>query len=265
MSKCRCAISRGSFPSVSRNEPSDGDRPRPGATAPTIRWPRSPQVPCAVPAPRSGYPRPVPAVPSLLLVTDRRACGGRDLADVVAAACDAGLPAVQLREKDLCGRALYVLAERLRAVTARRRALLLVNERIDVAVAVGADGVHLGAGALAVPDARTLLPAGALVGVSTHAPEELAATDADYAVFGPVWETPSKRAFGPPQGVARLRAAVAAACVPVLAIGGVEVATAATARAAGARGVAVIRGILAADDPAAATRALHAACAPPPR
>lgn len=201
----------------------------------------------------------MPAVPSLLLVTDRHACGGRDLGDVVAAACDAGLPAVQLREKDLGGRALWALAERLRAITARTGALLLVNERIDVAVAAGADGVHLGGGALAVADARALLPPGALVGVSTHAADEVAATDADYAVFGPVWDTPSKRAFGAPQGVARLGAAVAAARVPVLAIGGADAATAAAARDAGAHGIAVIRAILGAADPAAATRALCAA------
>lgn len=198
----------------------------------------------------------MPRVPSLLLVTDRRACGGRDLAGVVAAACDAGLPAVQLREKDLSGRALHALAERLRAVTARTGTLLLVNGRVDVAIAVGADGVHLGAGALTAADARALLPAGALVGVSTHASDELAASDADYAVFGPVWDTPSKRAFGAPQGVDRLRAAVAAARVPVLAIGGVDAGNAAAARAAGAHGVAVIRAILGAGDPGAATRAL---------
>jgi thiamine-phosphate pyrophosphorylase len=182
----------------------------------------------------------VPRVPTLLLVTDRRACGDRDLVEVVAAACDAGLPAVQVREKDLTGRALHALAERLRAVTARTRTLLLVNGRVDVAIAVGADGVHLGTGALAVADARALLPAGALVGVSTHAADEVAATDADYAVFGPVWDTPSKRAFGAPQGTERLRVAVAAARVPVLAIGGVDAANAAAARAAGAHRVAVL-------------------------
>jgi thiamine-phosphate pyrophosphorylase len=197
--------------------------------------------------------------PTLVLVTDRHGTGGRDLCDVVAAALDAGLPAVQLREKDLRGRPLLALAERLRALTARTGALLLVNDRVDVAVAAGADGVHLGGGSMPVEAVRALLPPGALVGVSTHAPSEGAATAADFAVFGPVYATPSKAGFGPPQGVVRLREAVAAARVPVLAIGGVTAARAPELRAAGVAGVAVIRAVLAADDPAGATRALLSA------
>jgi thiamine-phosphate pyrophosphorylase len=194
--------------------------------------------------------------PRLVLVTDRHATAGRDLVDVVAAALDAGLPAVQLRDKDLPGRALLALAERLRVLTASAGALLLVNDRIDVAVAVGADGVHLGGGSLPADVARRLLPPGALVGVSTHAPAEVASATADFVFFGPVYATPSKAAFGPPLGVAGLRQAVAAARVPVLAIGGVTARTVPETRATDAAGVAVIRAILAADDPALATRDL---------
>jgi len=197
--------------------------------------------------------------PRLVLVTDRRATGGRDLADVVAAALDAGLPAVQLRDRDLPGRVLFGLAERLRALTAARGALLFVNDRVDVAVAVGADGVHLGGGSMPADVVRPLLPPGARVGVSTHDAAACAATTADFAFFGPVWATPSKAAFGAPQGTARLGDAARAARVPVLAIGGVTAARAAEACAAGAAGVAVIRAVLAADDPAGATRALLAA------
>jgi thiamine-phosphate pyrophosphorylase len=186
-------------------------------------------------------------------VTDRNATAGRDLVDVVAAAVDAGLPAVQLREKDLPGRPLLALAERLRAVTARAGALLLVNDRVDVAIAAGADGVHLGGGSMPVDVARRLLPAGALVGVSTHSAAEVAATTADFAFFGPVYATPSKTSA---QGIEPLRAAAAASRIPVLAIGGVTVERVAEVRAAGAAGIAVIRAILAAPDPAAATRAL---------
>jgi thiamine-phosphate pyrophosphorylase len=196
------------------------------------------------------------SAPRLILVTDRRATAGRDLVDVVAAALDAGLPAVQLREKDLPGRPLLALAERLRAATARAGALLFVNDRVDVAIAAGADGVHLGGGALPVAVARGLLPAGALVGVSIHAPGEPTA-GADFAFFGPVWETPGKVTAGCEQ----LAAAVSAAGCPVLAIGGVTAARVPAARRAGAAGVAVIRAILGADDPAAATRALLAALA----
>ena len=191
------------------------------------------------------------AVPRLILVTDRRATGGRDLVDVVRAALDAGLPAVQLREKDLPGRPLLALAEALRAATARAGALLFVNDRIDVAIAAGADGVHLGGGSVPVPVARRLVGPDALIGVSTHAAGE-APTDADFAFFGPVYSTPGKDAVGP----APLAAAVAAAAIPVLAIGGVTTARVAETLAAGAHGVAVIRAILAAPDPGGATRAL---------
>jgi thiamine-phosphate pyrophosphorylase len=198
----------------------------------------------------------VPSIPRLLLVTDRHATGGRDLVDVVTAALDAGLPAVQLRDKDLPARRRFELAERLRAATTRTNSVLIINDRVDVAIAVGADGVHLGGGSMPVDDVRRLLAPGALVGVSTHAVIEVGPTTADYAVFGPVRATPSKAAYGPPQGIQRLREASAAASVPVLAIGGIEATDVPAMITAGAHGVAVIRAILSADDPAAATRAL---------
>ncbi|HJQ84084.1 MAG TPA: thiamine phosphate synthase [Candidatus Binatia bacterium] len=197
-----------------------------------------------------------PAPPRLVLVTDRHATAGRDLVAVVSAALDAGLPAVQLRDKDLSGRARFALAEQLRVATAARGALLLVNERIDVALAVGADGVHLGGGALPIDVVRGLVGSERLIGVSIHTPGEPTA-GADFAFFGPVWPTPGKT----PQDPARLAEAVRAAAVPVLAIGGVTAARVPLVREAGAVGVAVIREILAAADPAAATHGLLAALA----
>jgi len=194
-------------------------------------------------------------IPKLVLVTDRTATRERDLVAVVETSLAAGLPAVQLREKDLPGRPLLALAEQLRAATAETGALLFVNDRIDVAIAAGADGVQLGTASVPVEVARGLLAAGTLVGVSTHAPGE-AVAGADFALFGPVWETPSKAGA---QGASRLRDAVRAAAIPVLAIGGVTAERVAAARAAGAAGVAVIRAILAAPDPGAATRTLLAA------
>jgi thiamine-phosphate pyrophosphorylase len=107
--------------------------------------------------------------------------------------------------------------------------------------------------------ARGLLDATALVGESVHAVDAAAASRADFLVFGPIFDTPSKRAYGAPQGTAILRAAVAGAAVPVLAIGGVDPSNVEAVRAAGAHGVAVIRAVLAATDPAAAVRALAAA------
>ncbi len=195
------------------------------------------------------------------LVTDRRETGGRDLEAVVEAALRGGVRAVQLRERDLSTCDLLALATRLRALTSEHGALLLVNDRVDVALACGADGVHLPASSFAVPDARALLGPRRLIGVSTHHPNEVvvaAESGADFAVFGPIHDTPSKRPYGPPLGLAALRQA-AAASIPVYAIGGIDAARATEARRSGAAGVAVVRAILAAADPAAAAARLAAA------
>jgi thiamine-phosphate pyrophosphorylase len=196
------------------------------------------------------------------LVTDRQRTGGRDLEGIVEAALRGGVRAVQLRERDLSTRDLLVLANRLRALTAERGALLLVNDRIDVALACAADGVHLPASSFAVRDARALLGPGRLIGVSTHRPDEVATAaegGADFAVFGPVHDTPSKRAHGPPLGLAALRRAAAAAAIPVYAIGGIDAPCAAEARRRGAAGGAGVRAILSAVDPAAAAARIAAA------
>ncbi|MBI2468392.1 MAG: thiamine phosphate synthase [Candidatus Rokubacteria bacterium] len=199
----------------------------------------------------------------LCLVTDRRATGGRPLPDVVEACLGAGLPAVQLREKDLGARELLALARELRARTARHDARLLVNDRADVAVAAAADGVHLPAAGLPPDVARRLVGPDRLVGVSTHSPVEAAAAErdgADFVLFGPVYDTPSKRPYGAPQGLAALGEVCRRLTIPVFAVGGVTAARVGEVRAAGAAGVAVIRALLEAEDPAAATKALLAAC-----
>ena len=195
------------------------------------------------------------AAPRLYIITDRHATGGRPLADVVAAALSAAVPrgeiAVQLREKDLEGGALTALARELRAVTAAAGAALYVNDRADVALAVGADGVHLGGGALAPADVARIAP-DLPVAISAHAPADVAgarAAGVRFAVFGPVFETPSKAAYGSPLGLEPLRAAVASG-LPLLALGGVSPARARECLAAGARGVACIRAVMGAPDPA---------------
>jgi thiamine-phosphate pyrophosphorylase len=213
----------------------------------------------------------------LYLVTDRAAVPGGDLdggrgadgnaprqlvraVERALAAAPPGAVAVQLREKDLDGRDLLRLAEELRAVTRAAGAPLLVNDRVDVALAVEADGVHLPGGGLPISEARRLLGPGALVGTSAHAAEAARAAaeaGADFVVFGPVYATPSKLRYGPPQGLAALAAAARAARpVPVFAIGGIEPDNARDCVSAGATGVAVIRSALGADDPAAAVAAL---------
>jgi thiamine-phosphate pyrophosphorylase len=202
--------------------------------------------------------RPLPREFGLYLVTDRHQTRGRPLVECVEAALRGGVRAVQLREKDLSARELMELGGRLRKLTVRHEAALLINDRIDVAMACDADGVHLAASSFDVCDARALLGPDRIVGVSTHAPEQVIAAEqagADFVVFGPVFDTPSKRGYGPPLGLAALTHAASAVAIPVLAIGGITADRVHEVRAAGAAGVAVIRAILAAEDPEAAARA----------
>jgi len=192
----------------------------------------------------------------LYCVTDRQHTAGRPLLDVVHSALDGGVRAVQLREKDLEGGALYRLAAQLRELTARYQARLLINDRVDVALAVEADGVHLGQTSFPVVVARRLLGPGKLIGVSTHNPEEItAAAGADFLVFGPVYATPSKAKYGDPQGLARLRQA-AQSPIPLFAIGGITVERVTEVLTNGAHGVAVISALSAAPDPMRAASAL---------
>lgn len=202
------------------------------------------------------------AAPRVYLVTDRHATGGRPLVETVERALQGGADTVQLRDKDLPTNQLYATALRLREATRRHDAKLLINDRIDIAIAVDADGVHLPAASFAIADARTLLGDQRLIAVSTHSLEEARAADragADFVVFGPIFETPSKRSYGPPQGLAKLEEVVRSVKVPVVAIGGIDQTNAAEVYATGARGVAAIRAILSAPDPADVARSMLAA------
>lgn len=189
----------------------------------------------------------------LCLVTDRSLCP--DLVEAVRACVGAGLPAVQLREKDLAPLELAVLARRVRDVTRGR--MLVVNDRADVALAVGADAVQRTGVSLTVADMRAVAGARLRIGASVHsraAAIEAESAGADWVVFGPVYDTAAKRKFGAPQGVAALEDVVDAVHIPVVAIGGVRPARVAELMRAGAAGVAVISGILAAPSPAEATK-----------
>jgi thiamine-phosphate pyrophosphorylase len=200
--------------------------------------------------------------PRVYLVTDL--APGPDLPGRVEAAL-AGLPpgvaAVQLRAKALGGRDLLALARATRAAVQAAGQWLLVNDRLDVAVAAGADGVHLPSRGVPPAEARRLLGADPIVGVSCHSLEEVRRAregGADFATFGPVFETPSKRAYGPPVGLEALREA-ARLGLPLVALGGVDVGNAPSTVAAGASGVAAIRAWVGAADAAAAVRELLAA------
>lgn len=167
-----------------------------------------------------------------------------------------GTMAVEVREKDMEARALLALARRVRETLAPWAVPVLVNGRWDVAFAAGADGVHLPESGLDPAAVRRAWPAGR-IGCSTHSAETLAGLrGADFATFGPVFATPSKLAYGPPQGIDRLRLAVAASPVPVYAIGGIDADTVRQLRGTGIAGIAVIRSVLSEADPAAAARTL---------
>ncbi len=190
----------------------------------------------------------------------------RSLAEAVERALRGGVRAVQLREKDLPAAELFRLAGQLRGLTRRYSARLLINDRIDIALAVEADGVHLGAESLPVAEARRLLGPHKLIGYSAHRLEELSSAEiscADFATFSPIFHTPSKAGWGPPQGIERLRQACRASHLPVFALGGIRQENLPEVLAAGAHGVAVISAVLAAADPTEAAKALTSAIRPP--
>ena len=189
---------------------------------------------------------------SLYLVTDRSALPATSLQDAVESCLAAGLKAVQLREKDMAVRDLLALAQALRDSTRRHGARLLVNDRADVALAVGADGVQRAGTSLPVSALRAISPSRFLIGASVHAMDEAraaAADGADFLLFGPVYDTPSKRQYGAPQGLDALRRVTAAVRRPVVAVGGIDPRRAPEVVAAGASGVAAIGAFLAAERP----------------
>jgi thiamine-phosphate pyrophosphorylase len=200
----------------------------------------------------------------IYVVTDRQQTSGRALEEVAVAAARGGAGAIQLREKDLSARDLYTLGARIQAAISPYGVPLLINDRLDVALALDAAGVHLAGHSLPTAAARRVLGASKLLGVSTHSVEEArrAAEDgADFIVFGPVFTTPSKVAYGPPQGLQHLTTVVRQVSIPVIAIGGIDHTNLPQVLQAGAYGVAMIRAVLAAPDPYHATQQLRAAFA----
>ncbi len=200
----------------------------------------------------------IPSSPVLCLVTDRAACLGRPLETVVTEAVAAGASLVQLREKDLSARELLHLGRRLLAPVRASGALLVVNDRLDVALALGADGVQLGARSLPVREARRLVGDEMLVGASVHSLEEAVRAEedgADYAVLGTIFKTRSHPGT-PGAGVGLVAEVAAAVRIPVIAIGGITAANTPLVMRAGAVGIAVITAIQSAEDVTTATRAL---------
>jgi len=195
----------------------------------------------------------------VLVLTDRRLAGARDVRDVVGQALEAGARAVQLRNKGDSPRELLAVGRDLRVLTRARGALLFVNDRMDVALALEADGVHVGPHDLPVSEVRRITPSGFLIGRSADEPDvaRRAVDDgADYIGCGTVWTTATKADAGAVIGIEGLTAVVRAVAVPVVAIGGITVARAVEVARTGAAGVAVVGAVMAAKDPGEAVRGL---------
>ena len=195
------------------------------------------------------------ALKSLYLITDRKASGTRGLLSTVEASFKGGVRLVQLREKDLCAKELLSLAIELKTLATRYGARLLVNDRADIAVLSGADGVHLTSTSYSPKEARSLLGENRLIGISTHSIEEALA---DFITFGPVFHTPSKSGMGAPLGIDRLREAAQRLSIPVFGLGGIDESNAKEVAAAGAS-AALISAIMASGDPQQAAFNLLAA------
>jgi thiamine-phosphate diphosphorylase len=198
---------------------------------------------------------------AVYLVTEEALSAGRRSESIAEAALEAGVRVVQVREKEGSARRALEVATNLRHLTRRFGALLIVDDRLDIALAAGADGVHLGQEDLPIELARRLLGNDAIVGLSITSSDQLASDDAagaDYLGVGAVFPTGSK-GDATLAGLPLLAAARNATRAPIVAIGGIDATNAGLAAAAGADSVAVISAVTAAADPAAAVRALTAA------
>lgn len=194
----------------------------------------------------------------LYLVTDAALCRGRELLDVVAAAVRGGAGCVQLREKALETREFVARAVALKALLAPLHVPLVINDRIDVALACEADGVHLGQHDMPVETARRLLPEAVFIGWSVETPEDVARSAAlpvDYLGVSPVFATPTKTDTAAAWGLEGLRAVRGMTPLPLVAIGGMTAANARAVLDAGADGVAVVSALCSAEDPQAAAAA----------
>ena len=200
-----------------------------------------------------------------MLITDRHAARW-PLVETVGAALEGGITAVQLREKDLAAGELFELAVQLRKLTREFDALLIINDRVDVALAAEADGVHLGWTSLDPLLVRSFTKDQLIIGTSTHNIVEVRRalrSRVDYLIFGPVFPTPSKEGLVDPVGVTQFKKMAVPSPVPVIAVGGITAENAAEVFQARASGIAVIRAIIAADNPRTAASAIITASPPP--
>ncbi len=200
------------------------------------------------------------SLPNLYLITDRHQIQkGRHLLEVLEELLQAGVKMIQLREKDLSAAELYPLAKELRALCHRHKSLLLINDRIDLAQAVGADGVHLGGHSLPIKVARKILGSSYLIGASTHSATEVKSAQnqgADFITYGPIYFTPSKAAYGNPVGIESLHDICDTCKIPVYALGGIKTNNMKETLQTGIHGVAIISALISDRSPTEAFKKL---------
>jgi thiamine-phosphate pyrophosphorylase len=188
----------------------------------------------------------------LYLITDRKLFNAQcSLYLAIEDALKAGVKVIQLREKDLGPRDLLNMAYMMRDLTKQYNARLFINDRVDIALAVGADGVHLGQNSMSARPVRKISGNKLLIGVSTHGIDEAIEAEkdgADFITLGPIYQTPSKLKYGNPIGIDTLRKVKSKVSIPVLAIGGIKVDKVKEVTEVGADGIALISAILTAEN-----------------
>ncbi len=200
---------------------------------------------------------------TLYLVTDRNLAKGRSLTDIVRAAVSGGVSCVQLREKQCSTRQFIEVARALRSTLQSLNVPLIINDRIDVALAIGADGVHLGQDDMPIRDARKLVPAGFIIGISAESMEDAIRAEwegADYIGISPVFHSRTKTDTALPLGLKGVKLIRSAVKLPIVGIGGINHENAKSVISAGADGIAVVSAIVSADDPLHAAGELKKLC-----
>ena len=195
----------------------------------------------------------------LYLVTDRSLSLGRELGSVVESAVEGGVSIVQLREKNLCTRDFVSLALRIKSLLSPFGVPLIINDRVDVALACNADGVHIGQSDMPYGLARKILGGQRIIGLSVENMEQVLeanSLDVDYIGVSPVFSTPTKTDTAPPFGLEGLRQAAGISSHPVVAIGGINASNASEIRSCGAAGIAVVSAVMSAPDPSGAAQTL---------
>jgi thiamine-phosphate pyrophosphorylase len=191
-----------------------------------------------------------------VLITDRKVCG-KKLTDIIEQAIDGGVGTVQLREKDLSTGDLYSLAKEIREITERKGANLIINDRVDIAIAVDADGVHLGWQSLEIDTVRRMIGQDKIIGFSAHSLEEAKRAEnsgADYISISPIFDTVNKDYFIEPLGVGEIGKIKAQINIPVIALGGINENNVSKVLKSGADGIAMISAILLSDSPGQAVK-----------